>query len=84
MIGQIAPVRIESFNLSQHVYLIQDRKALHTPAVGAWWKYVATVVASRETTPVQEELNEPEREEQRRVAERTRTKSSLVGAANSQ
>src|SRR5688572_5168344 len=39
-IGQVVPVRIESFTLAQHVYLIRDRKALHSPAVQAWWKYV--------------------------------------------
>jgi DNA-binding transcriptional LysR family regulator len=39
-IGQVVPVRIEGFELVQHVYLIRDRKALHSPAVQAWWKYI--------------------------------------------
>jgi DNA-binding transcriptional LysR family regulator len=39
-IGQVVPVRIEGFTLVQHVYLIRDRKALHSPAVQAWWKFV--------------------------------------------
>lgn len=47
MIGQVAAVKIEGFNLSQHVYLIQDRKALHAPAVGAWWKYIAAVMGGQ-------------------------------------
>lgn len=40
MVGQVVPVRIEGFTLHQHVYLIHDRKALHSPAVAAWWKFI--------------------------------------------
>jgi hypothetical protein len=29
----------------QHVYLIRDRKALTSPAVGAWWNYVEQISA---------------------------------------
>ncbi len=43
-IGQVVPLRIEGFSLEQHVYLIHDRKALHSPAVGAWWKFINSMV----------------------------------------
>jgi DNA-binding transcriptional LysR family regulator len=82
MIGQVAPVRIEGFNLSQHVYLIQDRKALHTPAVGAWWKYIATVMGGQKPETDQESEPEPEPEE-KRAPERHRSKGSLVAAGKS-
>jgi hypothetical protein len=39
-VGQIVPVRVEGLALVQHVYLIRDRKALNSPAVGAWWQFV--------------------------------------------
>jgi DNA-binding transcriptional LysR family regulator len=39
-VGQVVPVRVEGLTLVQHVYLIRDRKALKSPAVGAWWKFV--------------------------------------------
>jgi DNA-binding transcriptional LysR family regulator len=39
-VGQVAPVRVEGLALVQHVYLIRDRKALNSPAVGAWWQFV--------------------------------------------
>jgi DNA-binding transcriptional LysR family regulator len=39
-VGQVVPVRIEGFTLNQHVYLVRDRKALNSPAVAAWWKFV--------------------------------------------
>jgi DNA-binding transcriptional LysR family regulator len=82
MIGQVAPVRIEGFNLSQHVYLIHDRKALHTPAVGAWWKYIATFMGGQKPAADHEEEIEAEAEE-KRVPERARSKSGLVGAGKS-
>ena len=41
MVGQVVPVRIEGFSLFQHAYLINDRKAMPTPATVAWWKFVA-------------------------------------------
>ncbi|MDQ3929860.1 MAG: LysR family transcriptional regulator [Chloroflexota bacterium] len=44
-VGQVFPLRIEGFSLAQHVYLIHDRKALHSPAVSAWWKFVDGKVA---------------------------------------
>ena len=40
MVGQVVPVRIEGFSLAQHAYLINDRKAMPTPATVAWWKFV--------------------------------------------
>lgn len=39
-IGQVVPLRIEGFALAQHVYLVHDRKALHSPAAEAWWKFI--------------------------------------------
>jgi len=39
-IGQVASIRIEGFGLTQHVYLIRDRKALNSPAVTAWWGFI--------------------------------------------
>jgi DNA-binding transcriptional LysR family regulator len=41
MVGQVVPVRIEGFTLFQHAYLINDRKAMPTPATVAWWKFIA-------------------------------------------
>ena len=41
MVGQVVPVRIEGFSLFQHAYLINDRKAMPTPATVAWWKFIA-------------------------------------------
>lgn len=46
-VGQVFPLRIEGFSLAQHVYLIHDRKALHSPAVGAWWKYIEAKMAKQ-------------------------------------
>ncbi len=74
MIGQVVPVKIEGFNLSQHVYLIHDRKALHTPAVGAWWKYIATKMGSQKPAADQDEESETEQEEKRAV-ERPKVKN---------
>lgn len=47
MVGQVVPVRIESFTLSQHVYLIHDRKALRNPAVDAWWRFISAQLGQR-------------------------------------
>jgi DNA-binding transcriptional LysR family regulator len=58
LIGQVVPVRIDSFALAQHIYLIHDRKALHTPAVGAWWKFISSKVGQQKPVPEHEE--EPE------------------------
>jgi DNA-binding transcriptional LysR family regulator len=44
LIGQVVPVRIEGFTLNQHVYLIHDRKSLHSPAVAVWWKFINSKV----------------------------------------
>lgn len=44
LVGQVVPVRVEGFSLAQHVYLVRDRKALHSPAVNAWWKFVESKV----------------------------------------
>lgn len=49
-VGQVVPLRIEGFALSQHVYLIRDRKALNSPAVAAWWKFIEAR-ASKEDKP---------------------------------
>ena len=57
--GQVAPVRIEGFNLSQHIYLIHDRKALHAPAVGAWWNYITAKLGQQKPAADQEEDTEP-------------------------
>lgn len=46
-IGQVTQVRMEGFTLDQHVYLIHDRKALHSPAVQAWWKYINSTASQR-------------------------------------
>jgi DNA-binding transcriptional LysR family regulator len=70
-------------NLSQHVYLIHDRKALHTPAVGAWWKYIATFMGGQKPATDQEEEIEAEEVEEKRVPERARSKGGLVGAGKS-
>jgi DNA-binding transcriptional LysR family regulator len=50
LIGQVVPVRIEGFTLNQHVYLIHDRKSLHSPAVAVWWKFINSKVGQH-TTP---------------------------------
>ena len=46
-VGQVVSVRIDGFALNQHVYLIHDRKALHSSAVGAWWKFINSKVGQR-------------------------------------
>jgi DNA-binding transcriptional LysR family regulator len=71
LIGQVIPVRIEAFSLTQHVYLIHDRKALHTPAVGAWWKYINSKVGQ------QQPVTDPEHEEE--VATTTPDKAATNG-----
>jgi len=60
LIGQVIPVRIEGFSLSQHVYLIHDRKALHTAAVGALWKYITSKVGQQK--PISDNEDEHEHE----------------------
>ncbi|MEO8288799.1 MAG: LysR family transcriptional regulator [Chloroflexota bacterium] len=55
LIGQVIPVRIEGFSLTQHLYLIHDRKALHTPAVVAWWKFITSKVGQQRPGTDQEE-----------------------------
>jgi hypothetical protein len=57
LIGQVIPVRIEGLSLSQHVYLIHDRKALHTAAVGAWWKFITSKVGQQK--PLSDDEPEP-------------------------
>lgn len=59
-IGQVVPVRVEGLTLAQHVYLIRDRKALNSPAVGAWWKFVDDMAARR----TQEAGPQPEADQQ--------------------
>jgi DNA-binding transcriptional LysR family regulator len=54
LIGQVVPVRMEGFSLSQHVYLIHDRKALHSPAVSAWWKFVNERIGQRPSISARE------------------------------
>lgn len=80
MIGQIAPVRIEGFNLSQHVYLIQDRKALHAPAVGAWWKYIAGATGNQKSSSESEEDQEVEVEPEEKRPTVRKSKAPLVSA----
>lgn len=46
-VGQVFPLRIEGFSFAQHVYLIHDRKALHSPAVGVWWKFVEAKIGKQ-------------------------------------
>ena len=41
MVGQVVQVRIEGFSQYQHAYLINDRKAMPTPATVAWWKFIS-------------------------------------------
>jgi DNA-binding transcriptional LysR family regulator len=60
-VGQVFPLRIEGFSLAQHVYLIHDRKALHSPAVSAWWKFVDNKVGKQGRTESQ--VEEEQREE---------------------
>jgi DNA-binding transcriptional LysR family regulator len=60
LVGQVIPVRIEGFSLTQHVYLIHDRKALHTPAVGAWWKYITSKVGQQRPLPDSDQEGESE------------------------
>ncbi|HET6312541.1 MAG TPA: LysR family transcriptional regulator [Chloroflexia bacterium] len=59
-VGQVFPLRIEGFSLAQHVYLIHDRKALHSPAVSAWWKFVDGKVAKPSHAESKGESNERE------------------------
>lgn len=64
-VGQVVPVRMEGFTLAQHVYLIHDRKALHSPAVQAWWKFIGSTVSQRAAqsqVQVNEVTKEPTRE----------------------
>jgi DNA-binding transcriptional LysR family regulator len=61
-IGQVVPVRIENFTLTQHVYLIRDRKALHSPAVQAWWKYVNSRTGQARTAAAAQKESEASRE----------------------
>jgi DNA-binding transcriptional LysR family regulator len=60
LVDQVIPVRIEGFSLTQHVYLIHDRKALHTPAVGAWWKYITGKVGQQRPLPDSDHDEVPE------------------------
>lgn len=46
-VGQVVPIRIEGLTLAQHVYLIHDRKALHSPAVQAWWKFISAATSNK-------------------------------------
>jgi DNA-binding transcriptional LysR family regulator len=65
-VGQVIPVRIEGFTLAQHVYLIHDRKALHSPAVQAWWKFVNSTASQRAAQAATDEPpDEPPREAKR-------------------
>jgi len=57
-VGQVVPVRLDGLTLNQHVYLIHDRKALHSAAVGAWWKYINAKVGQRATRDQEEQLAE--------------------------
>ena len=59
-VGQVFPLRIEGFSLAQHVYLIHDRKALHSPAVSAWWKFVDNKVAKLTHVETQPEAEQHE------------------------
>jgi hypothetical protein len=52
-VGQVAAVRIEGFSLVQHVYIIRDRKALNSPAVSAWWKFVEGKVGAIRESPAE-------------------------------
>jgi len=63
-VGQVVPVRIEGFTLAQHVYLIHDRKALHSPAVQAWWKYINSIAGgkSNQDSSLPKESTEPVRD----------------------
>ncbi|HET9493291.1 MAG TPA: LysR family transcriptional regulator [Chloroflexia bacterium] len=60
MVGQVVPVRIEGFSLSQHAYLINDRKAMPTPATVAWWKFIAakTGQATPPSEPAEDALRQ--------------------------
>ncbi|MDQ6693247.1 MAG: LysR family transcriptional regulator [Chloroflexota bacterium] len=59
-VGQVATVRVDGFNMSHHVYLIHDRKALHSPAVAAWWKFIEGKLGARtrEDAPAGEQAME--------------------------
>jgi hypothetical protein len=86
MIGQVAAVKIEGFNLGQHVYLIYDRKALHTPAVNAWWKYIGTVLGGQKSGAENEDQEQvPEHEPEAETLEKRPTlrkpKGELAGTA---
>ena len=57
-VGQVVSVRIEGFVLTQHVYLVRDRKALNSPAVSAWWKFVESKAGQHtEDKPEQDNMN---------------------------
>jgi DNA-binding transcriptional LysR family regulator len=56
MVGQVVPVRIEGISLFQHAYLINDRKAMSTPATVAWWKFIADKTG--QSTPLSEHAKE--------------------------
>jgi DNA-binding transcriptional LysR family regulator len=56
MVGQLVPLRIEGFSLSQHAYTINDRKAMPTPATVAWWKYIADKTG--QVAPITEQAEE--------------------------
>lgn len=60
-VGQVVPVRIDGLSLIQHVYLIRDRKALNSPAVAAWWKFVeskSTQLPHTDDTQLEDEVIE--------------------------
>lgn len=76
LIGQVVPVRIEGFTLNHHVYLIHDRKALHSPAVAAWWKFIDTRVGKEK--PGKEAAGEREREVEVEVIEEEMEKVGRV------
>jgi DNA-binding transcriptional LysR family regulator len=59
LVGQVVPVRIEGFSLVQHIYLVHDRKALHTPAVSAWWKFIESHVQRGSQEAHQEAQSRP-------------------------
>lgn len=59
-VGQVFPLRLEGIALAQHVYLIHDRKALHSPAVSAWWKFVDGKVGKQTQADVQSDVEQSE------------------------
>jgi DNA-binding transcriptional LysR family regulator len=61
-VGQVVPIRIDGFTLAQHVYLIHDRKALHSPAAQAWWKFISAATSNKSSQAqpaVKEQVIEP-------------------------